>query len=109
MPTGTKLSERSDFALGPKVYWPMKRKLSNQHQVIIPDVLYDDMLAFMQDKLMVPVNNLDEIRVKPELSLRTPLDETKMEPDCDQQMELLSTLKLVASSYDHVGTREPPK
>ena len=58
---------------------------------------------------MVPVNNLDETRVKPEQCLRTPLDETKMEHYHDQQMAVLSTLKPLASSNDHVGTREPPK
>ena len=47
--------------------------------------------------------------VKPELYLRPPLDETKMEPYYDQQMAVLSTLKQFTSSYDHVGTREPPK
>ena len=58
---------------------------------------------------MVSVNNLDETRVKLERCLRTPLDETKMEPYHDQQMAALSTLKPIASSFDHVGTREPPK
>ena len=47
--------------------------------------------------------------VKPELCLRPPLDETKMEPYYDHQMAVLSTLKQLASSYDHVRTREPPK
>ena len=86
-----KLSERSDFTICPKVHWLMKRKLFFQYQVITPDVLSqainpDDMLAFMQDMLMICVNNLDEIRVKLERSLRIPIDETKVEPDCGQQM-----------------------
>ena len=32
-----------------------------------------------------------------------------MDPDCDQQMTFLSTLKPVASSYYSVGTHEPPR
>ena len=91
------------------VHWPMERKLSTQNQVIIPDELLDDMLAFMQDRTMVPVDNLDETRVKPERCLQTPLDEAKMEHYHDQQMAVLSTLKPMASTYDHVGTREQPK
>ena len=87
----------------------MKRKLSSQYQVVILDVMSDDMLIFMQDKTMVLMNNLDAMRFKPERSLRTPLDETKMEPNCDKQITILSTLKSVASSFDHVGTRDPPK
>ena len=55
------------------------------------------------------MNNLDENCLKPERSLLIPLDETKMEPACDQQKAFLSTLKSVASSYDYLGTREPPK
>ena len=55
------------------------------------------------------MNNLDERRVKLERSLRTLLDKTKMGPYYDQQMAFLSTLKPVASSYDNVGTREPPR
>ena len=47
---------------------------------------------------MVAVKNLEESRVKPERNLRTPLDETKMEPECDQQMAVHSTLKPAASS-----------
>ena len=67
------------------------------------------MLITMQDQTIVLVTNPDEIRVKLERSLRTPLDETKIEPDCDQQMAFLSILQPVASSYDYAGTREPPK
>ena len=63
----------------------------------------------MQDRTMVPANNLDETPVKPERCLRPPLVETKMEPYHDQQMTILSTLKPIASSYDHVGTRGPPQ
>ena len=85
------------------------KNLYTENQVITPDVLPDDMLAFMQNRTMVPVNNLDETRVKPEQCLRTPLDETKMEHYHDQQMAVLSTPKPLASSNDHVGTREPPK
>ena len=32
-----------------------------------------------------------------------------MEPDCDQKMAFLSTMKPVASYNHHVGTRKPPK
>ena len=87
----------------------MESNLFTLNQVIITNVLPDDMLAFMQDRTMVPVNNLDETRVKPERCLQTRLDETKMEHYHDQQMAVLSLLKPNASSYYHVGTREPPK
>ena len=87
----------------------MKRKLSTQYQVIISDVLPENMLAFMQDNTMVPVNNLDETCFKPERCSRTPPVERKMEHYCYLQMSVLSTLNPVASSYDNVGTRELPK
>ena len=61
----------------------------------------------MQDRTKVPVNNLDETRVQLERSLRTPLDATKMECICDQQIASQSTVKPVALSEDHVCTREP--
>ena len=104
------LSDKSDITLGPKVHCPMTSKLSIQNQVILPDVLSDDKLAFMQDRTMMPVVNLDETCVKLERCLRIPLDETMMDPYCEQHMAVLSTLKpVVVSSFDHVGTREPPK
>ena len=59
--------------------------------------------------MVVPVNNPDERSNKPEQSLRTPLDETKMKPVCDQQMAFLLTLKSIASSFEKVDTRESPK
>ena len=93
----------------PNVELPKKRKLSTQHQYITPDVLFGVILITMQDWTLVPVNNLDEISTKLYRNLRTPPDQSKMEPGCDQQIELLSTLKPVASSNDHVGTSELPK
>ena len=60
MRTEKKLSEGSDITLGPKVHWPITSKLSTQNQVILPDVLFDGILVFMQGRTMIPMNNLDE-------------------------------------------------
>ena len=65
----------------------MKRKLFTQHQSTTADVLSYDRLITTQEQTMVLPNNLDGISVKPERSLGTPPGETKMEPDCDQQMD----------------------
>ena len=76
----------------------MKRKFSTQHQFITSDVLSDNMMITMQDRTIVSVMNLDEKRVKLERCLRTLFSETKIEPDCDQQIAFPPTPDPVTGS-----------